>query len=685
MKRKTICIDLGHCETTAATPQPQADSHSYRVGRLSVEGKDQVVSTQIILTDQQMKALSGHKNPDYHLLSDMGEIKIGNNLSSYVPDGEKFCYFKVAPKDFDKPCGNTDSAKSYGITHGMVMACFAYALVDNIFKYNEDELAGIDRKDVGLLIGCPTTADWTTDKAQQSYAGLIRTATDVDDVRIVPESRAAMFSGIENENSRVSALNGAIVFDFGSSTADCTYMLLGRRIMEFSWTLGASEVERQMTIAAYQKGIKENGPFHATMTSYVENEDQLRSAKEGYYNGKYGPKGHPMFCIFEDSADGSSIEIPVKICDSFMDHATKECTIQVMCDSKTILSGTWQGLCKAFFEDAKKRVESMTYTVKDAAGTGQQKKCTLDTIVLTGGASKMDFVYDLCREVFPEITVYKEKNPSYTVSNGLGWVEISDSNVEYCIEEAEKEVGNKAECGISALKSSLGDAIFDKICTVAEGCTREWADDASDNLSIRTLEKSILKELEAEAVRSELGVLCDRKITEWKDSVSVAMEEAINTQVARLYSETVARGLVIPVDIWKDLQAGSIRNDQLNVSSILGGIDLSSVGRQIAQWTIIVIATAVGVMAGGIGAIIGFAVGMIAAAFVSDEDLDKPRKRKDRQRVVDTVKNKIRGEKGNLMKNFEESFEQFEEEYPEMLRNSLRAAFEIVTLKRFEM
>lgn len=685
MERKTICIDLGHCETTAGIPLPQAGSHSYRVGRLSLEGKDQVVFTQIILTGQQMKALSGHKTPDYQLLSNMGEIKIGNNLSSYVPDGEKFCYFKVAPKDFDKPCGNTDSAKAYCITHGMVMACFAYALVDNIFKYNEDELAGTDRRDVDLLIGCPTTVDWTADKAQQAYARLIRTAANVHNVRIVPESRAAMFSGVENGKNRVSALNGAIVFDFGSSTADCTYMLLGRKMMEFSWTLGAAEVERQMTIAAYQKGVKENGPFNVTMTSFMENEDQLRTEKEEYYNGKYGPKGHPMYCTFEDSVNGSTIEVPMRIYDSFMDRVTKGCEIQVLCDSKTTLHGTWQRLCRTFFETAKKRLESMTYTVKDAAGTEQEKKCTLDTIMLTGGASNMKFVYNLCREVFPKVTVYKENNPSYTVSNGLGWVQISDSNVEYCIEEAEKEVRSKTECGISALKKSLSDAIFDKICTVAEGCTREWADNVRDDLSIRTLEESILKELEAEAVQSELRNLCNQKIAEWKDCVSSAMEEAINTQVARLYSETVARGLVIPMDIWKDLQAGSIRNDQLNVSNILSGIDLTSVGMQIAQWTIIMIATAVGAIVGWGGAIVGFVVGAFAAAFVSDEDLDKPRKRKDRQRVVDTVKKKIRDEKGNLMKNFGESFKQFEEEYPEMLLNSLRAAFEIVTLKRFEM
>ena len=137
MERKTIGIDLGHCETAMAFPrQPDVNDSRYEVRRLVGEKKDQVVATQLILTNEQMKKLSGHKRPEYSLLSGLGEIRIGNKLPAYVPDGEKFCYFKVPPKYFDRPYGNTECAKECGITHGMLMACFAFALVRNIFLYN---------------------------------------------------------------------------------------------------------------------------------------------------------------------------------------------------------------------------------------------------------------------------------------------------------------------------------------------------------------------------------------------------------------------------------------------------------------------------------------------------------------------------------------------------------------------
>ena len=126
-------IDLGHCETAVATPKEMQGR--YEVTRICPQQKDQIIVTQIVLTNEQMKALKGIKMPSFSVLSKLGEISIGNYLPMSVENGEKFIYFKVPPKDFDKVCANTEVGKSCGITHGMVMACYAYALTVNIFKY----------------------------------------------------------------------------------------------------------------------------------------------------------------------------------------------------------------------------------------------------------------------------------------------------------------------------------------------------------------------------------------------------------------------------------------------------------------------------------------------------------------------------------------------------------------------
>lgn len=686
MEYTIIGIDLGHCETAAAFPrQPEKDSR-YEVRRLVAEDKNQVILTQVVLTDEQMCKLSGNLRPSYSDLSQLGEIRIGNKLPAYTSDGEKFCYFKVPPKDFDKPCGNTEAAKKYGITHGQIMACYIFALIKCLFKYNDTDLTNARPEDVVLLIGCPTTKDWTDPAAQIDYAKLIKLATNVRDVRIVPESRAAMFSSVENEKNRISAIKGAVVFDFGSSTADCTYMLLGRKIIEFSWTLGASEIERQMTLEAYQKAVESQGMFDFEMTSFAEVEGELRTAKEGYYDGKYGPKGHSIICNFKVSGKDEDVEAIIRINDALMEKVTGEKTIQVLCDSKTSKSGTWMSLCKAFLEEAKKKIQDSSYAVIDENGEVDQQKCEIDTIVLTGGASKMKFIFKLCKEVFDGMEIRVEDNSAHTVSNGLGWVAVSDENLDSCREKAREYIVSVPECSVSALRSSLEDNIFNMIKSVAEQCTQNWADKPDDTLTLRDLEKSIQKNMTSSETRTRINSICSSTIAQWKNKLSATMEDAVNIQVSRLYSESVARGFIIPSDIWKSLQASSIDMNSIDVSDILTDIDVSSIGRQITQLAIIGAAIEIGVaILGPLGVAPALTIGSLAAALLGDTNMDKARPRKKRQKTIKTVKSQIDKQKDKILDSFRENISKFEEEYSEQINDLLTIAFEIVTLKRFEM
>lgn len=125
--------------------------------------------------------------------------------------------------------------------------------------------------------------------------------------------------------------------------------------------------------------------------------------------------------------------------------------------------------------------------------------------------------------------------------------------------------------------------------------------------------------------------------------------------------------------------------DQMDVSNILKGIDVSSIARQIAQWAIIAAATGVGVIFGPVGGTIGFFAGLVAAAFIGDDKLEEKRPRKKRQSAAATVKKKIRESKAQLMQEFQKDFSRFESEYSKHVDQSLTAAFEIVSLKRFSM
>ncbi len=677
--KKVIGLDIGHCDTSAACPEMQIDG-SYLVKRLVILDKEQVISTQVILTNEQMQQLSGHLRPDVKFLSSLGEFKIAKRLSDNISDGERFFYFKTDPKQFDEPCGISEIAKDCKITHGMVMACFVFAVLEKILKSN-DTTCEWAREEIELLVGCPATEKWVSDDAKKTYTELIRTATGVGNVTIIPESRAAMFSSIESKNTRISAMNGAAVFDFGSSTADYTYMLLGKRIMEFSWDLGASLIERQMVMEAYEQAIEEFGMFTATPESFAKNEDGLRSVKESWYNGEYGEEGEAL-CRFISASEQNRPELlkkifkVVSINEKTMLNVTGNRPVSVVCNTNMIREGSFRSLCREFFEAAKEQLE--------------EEELPLESVVLTGGASKMDFIYDICKSVFPDTSIYIERNPSHTVSNGLGWVSVSDDNIESCIEAARKVVNANPECQMKPLKEELADGLFDLICKITEESVSEWAEANGDELTLRDLQKSIEEKMESEQTKKWVEDFCILSINRWKARLSNQLEMAINEQVEKLYSENVAKSLMISKDVWSELQAKEMPVDRLNVAALVNHINMDSLMRKLAKMIIVVVSTILGALAGGgifsgVTGIIGWMVGEVLSEFISDEDLDRPREQSLRKRTVDKVRKKVRAERKELLKDFEAGFDVFAEKYSEMLENTLRSAFEIVTLRKFDI
>lgn len=692
MEHKTICIDLGHCETTAAFPEQIAandadavDNHVVR--RLNTKDKDQVISTQIILTAEQMEKLSGHPRPDYQLICSLGAIRIGNGLPVEVPNGEKFSYFKLPPIGFDTPCGESPLVKTYGITHGMVMACFAAALISSILKHN-DSLSEADREELTLLIGCPTTSDWMSEEAQRAYAQLVQTATNVREVRIIPESRAAMFSSVENGQGNVSAMNGAVVFDFGSSTADCTYMLLGRKMMEFSWTLGASEIEKIMVRRAYDNATGKKGAFSATTESIVNNLDVLRTAKEGYYNGSYGSTGHRIYNDFRNAANGELVESSVRVDDPFMQQVTGEQTFGVLRDSTTLATDTWQGHCTAFFQEAHDRIAQASYQVTEG-GTVKHIPCPIQTVVLTGGASKMGFILELCQRVFPDAEIIQEENPSHTVSNGLGWVAVADENVKNCKDAALQQVKNNQECSTKVLRDMISGALFQKICDIAVERTKAWADDPAEELPVEALQNDLTAYTSSEEVQAELRGVCQEQMDAWKAKLSLAMQEAINSQVNRIYSDKVAAGMVIPGDIWAQLQSGALSLESIDIGKSLTGIDFSGIARQVGKNVIqLVIWAAAMVLAiptGGASALVAWVLDKLTNIIMTDKDLKKPRDKKQRTQVADGLRPKLTDVQNDVMEKFNASLAEQTSSFMDVADGTLTKAFEIVTLKRFDI
>ncbi len=680
----SIGIDLGHCETAAACPQKNAKGE-YNVVRLdTAEGNKQVITTQIIITNEQMERLADVDLPSYDLLSEIGPFRIGD-CPAYVPNGERFIYFKVAPKDFHKPYGFTAKAKDCGITHGKIMACYAYALVENIFSYNPDIIPQHARKNIELLVGCPTTGDWIGETEKNAYTELVKTATGINDVRIIPESRAAMFSSVEN-SSHVSAVNGAVVFDFGSSTADCTYMLLGRKLLEFSWTLGASEVEHQMMREALSATMNMNGAFNPDLDNLMDISDELRIAKETYYNGLYPPLGKSLVCTFTEAETHSPIEGMVRICEGFMNGITGDREFSVICDSTSSMEGSWESLCLEFFKEAKRRIENATYK----NDKGEEVNCSINTVIITGGASKMGFIEPLCKQVFnsPDVTIITNKvNPSHTVSNGLGWVAVTDSNLPECKKRVHDRVLQDSK--FEDMVNNISQDVFECVKSIAEKEVRAWADLPGDTATVAELKVSIEAAMKEESTVKKLREICDNNIDEWKAFVADAIEIAINEEVKSLYSGNVAKSLMLPKDIWKELNSSNMETDTIDMDGILDNIDFNGITTQvikgIIQLVIWAIALFLAIETWGISILVGWLAAGIAGNTMSDNDLNKPRSKSVREKIASKIGSNLDKKKDEIMGKFEGTLNGHSQSFEPIIDSMIDTALEIVTLQRFDL
>lgn len=699
MARKTIGIDLGHCETAAAMPHPAVGSDTRNsVDRLiTAENNVNVVATQIGLTNAQMEKLKGHSSPDFELLSAIGPFAIGE--LGYIQNGERFQYFKTVPKDFDKICARSKVGKECGITHAMVMACYVHMVVNNIIAYNNELIKEADRKDTTLLIGCPTTADWTAEEASRKYADLVKTATGVESVRIIPESRAAMFSSVDNGISNISAMNGAVVFDFGSSTADCTYMLLGRKIIEFSWELGASAIERAMASIALKNAMAVYGNFSPDEVSVESVLSTLRKAKQEFYTqkkkGTLDPDGLDISCSFRDEQQKKHSS-SVSIDDRFMEEATGRTLISIRCDSHSTRTGSWQQLCEAFFREAKGQIERTTYVAgKDEKGNPIYKHCTVDTVVLTGGASAMDFIKGLCESVFDEESIkieLNESNPSHTVSNGLAWVSIADRNIKACHQAAKKVVLADETCGVDALKSGVTAKMFEAMYPELMAEIDKWANTPGDTLTAQDLVDQINQKIEQAQFQEKIMAASGDGVKEWKEKLSLSMSAAVNAQAEVLFSKNVASSLMLPNDIWDQLNAYAMNSSQVNMESILKKIDFSGIGLLIARGLAhVIVFTIVAVILypvlGPIGGIPAYAAAELIAPLIKDNSLKKSRTQKKRKQMAEDIKNYFKKDntKREILQAVDNEIAKSVASFEQIVDALLDAAFKIVTLQKFDV
>lgn len=456
---------------------------------------------------------------------------VGNRALLKEPgNGYLFINFKGIPSRIDIPYNNKNI-----ITKKTLVKKYIRQIINDLIKYNLN-YEGLDRSII--FIGCPSSELWLREDVQ--YAKMLSDAIGYVNghkipVVIMPESRASLIKVLKekeaNKIGTVNASKGVATFDFGSSTADFTYInTCLDKPMEFSEPLGASYIETIILDSMF-----ENSKYTRNkLLDYDLTKLHVRDKKENYFDAgnKHIAK---MIIDFDDGCDKI-----LAINEKLMNNAIKSYKLEYTTENGDC-RGTWYSLCKGIFERAKTSID----------------KYPLQTIILTGGASKMPFIKKLCTEVFkndhafPHANIELDNTPSTCVSRGLTMAAFTDIRSTATIDKTIAAIkehfasSDKEHIFLSELANSLAKPIFD---SVVNPVLRKWSTydvSKSNNFKdsrYKTLNKTceiIQERFKRYITQNEAKEIIKKVLRKWVEDESQSITTIVNNCFKDLYGTQI--------------------------------------------------------------------------------------------------------------------------------------------------
>ena len=304
-----------------------------------------------------------------------------------------------------------------------------------------------------FVIGCPS--GWTEDTRKQ-YKKLFE-STGLKSVRIAPESRAALMTALEQGYLNLDAARSSVlIVDIGSSTTDFTYCkdldaedvghnFLGSGLLDAE--IFKLNLERQTRRSDIETLIARFPHYRPIMEYWC------RLLKEQYFNGE----GAPVEMIKRlPIGEGALFEMR-------MDENDAKAVLET--PLPTLNDFTWPA---AFSYALRETIEALG---------GRDP----ETVLLTGGASRLPLVLPACEKAFPNARVVRGAEPEFAIARGLAWLgrfEHLHASFKFSVAELMADGGavqTKARAASLGLGEKLAPELVDAL---TEACIipafREW-------------------------------------------------------------------------------------------------------------------------------------------------------------------------------------------------------------------
>ena len=336
-------------------------------------------------------------------------------------------------------------------------------LATAVYQYILDHNILADDESPYFFVGYP--AGWD-DAERDAYAALLAQSR-IPRLMVVPESRAALAHAAATGGLTVDQIRGPVlVIDIGSSTTDFTLQRsLKSETSSFGVELGAALIDRAL-LARVLPQQRDAEALQAIVDQYPSYRNRLelvaRKAKEGYFkrldSDLYRNTGQrPVHKEIEDIQRRYVFRVTVD--GPLMDEVLRQPLAE--------LGGrSWQDAFHAAAVEARRRW-------LDAEGLGG------GVVLATGGASRMDFIAEVCKEVFTGWRYVVGTEPDLAIARGLArWgrnylrTAAFDREAEVFLrDDVPALVAEAAPDLIDRLSGPLADAL---IAQVIQPALRDW-------------------------------------------------------------------------------------------------------------------------------------------------------------------------------------------------------------------
>ena len=593
--RYVVGIDLGHGETSAAYAEIGWDEN---MGTLEpVKDIDLPQDKTFVIPS----AISIEANGDLHVGADAFEYQ----------EAELHVCFKQRPTSIN---GKAEQ----------LMIKF----MSEVYKLIRERVGAI-LTDGNHLVYIATPSGW--DKETQDLYGQMAREAGMPIAGVTWESRAAFIKAQSSADSGLPQYvdKGAIVFDMGSSTLDFTYISTdvlkdNNKPIDYGYDCGASKVERLM----YEKLKEDSDVVEEFEQKYPKGTDRLlfemRKGKEEYYR---------------------KAEHKLRKTVDFYQLVSDEDLDVVRCVYK-------EGELDDYLKQ-KGYVELISKAMKDYK-ENHIKGMPIHAAFFTGGASRMDFLQDLVKDLWQVDYVFRDQNPSLTISQGVAEAARSDvrsggaGNIKSEIRKIMNDIdvyGMFSEKLGAKIQEEIQASIATPVCSFK---------DADEDYCLADLEQSIQNNIESDV--SNIG--------DWaKECMEQAFEDA-TTDIRDRMSKMMANYSKSDIKMGK-LSAKQIELPEMDLDLISDQIQelASSFTESASEWTGVLTAGAIGAVAGFLLGPIGW-IGMGAVAlwnaFFGEEETEEQKREKAKYKALDAeqrlkVYNEFDAKWGEICEQIEDS------------------------------